>query len=112
MFVQCQQGCGAGSRAQRSQIKDGIYVYVGGPRPNDAGPESNGGIILTRDGVVLIDTGQTPLASRAIQDAVKKLTSQPVRYIIHTETHADHWAGDYLFLLPLSLLLMREPRWH
>jgi cyclase len=86
------------------KIKDGIYVYVGGPRPNDAGPESNCGIILTRDGVVLIDTGQTPLASRAIQDAVKKLTSQPVRYILHTETHADHWAGDYLFSPPAVVI--------
>jgi cyclase len=82
------------------KIKDGIFVYVGGPRPNDAGPESNCGIILTQQGVVLIDTGQTPIASRAIQDAVKKLTSMPVRYVIHTETHGDHWAGDYLFSPP------------
>lgn len=37
------------------KLKDGIYVYVGKDRPNDAGPESNVGIILTQEGVVLID---------------------------------------------------------
>lgn len=29
------------------KIQDGIFVYVGGPRPNDAGPESNCGIVIT-----------------------------------------------------------------
>ena len=82
------------------KLKDGIYVYVGNDRPNDAGPESNSGIVITEAGVVLIDSGQTPTASRAIQAAVKKLTSQPVRYLISTETHGDHHAGDFLFSPP------------
>lgn len=86
------------------KIKDGIFVYVGGPRPNDAGPESNCGIVITQEGVVLIDTGQTPTAGRAIQDAVRKLTPLPVRYIIHTETHGDHWAGDYIFSPPAVVI--------
>jgi hypothetical protein len=29
--------------------------------------------------------------------AMKKLTSQPVRYIIHTEPHAAHVMGDFVF---------------
>jgi hypothetical protein len=36
------------------QIKDGIYVYVG----KDF--NSNCGVILTQDGVVLIDSGHNP----------------------------------------------------
>lgn len=86
------------------KLKDGIFVLVGKDRPNDAGPESNCGIVITQEGVVLIDTGQTPTASRTIQDAVRKLTSLPVRYVIHTETHADHWAGDYIFSPPAVII--------
>ena len=82
------------------KLKDGIYVYVGKDRPNDAGPESNVGIILTQEGVVLVDTGQNPTDGRAVQAAVKKLTSQPVRYVIATETHGDHHGGDYVFTPP------------
>jgi len=82
------------------KLQEGIYVYVGNVRPNDAGPESNVGIILTQDGVVLIDTGQNPTDARAVQAAIKKLTSQPVRYVIATETHGDHHGGDYVFSPP------------
>jgi glyoxylase-like metal-dependent hydrolase (beta-lactamase superfamily II) len=82
------------------KLKDGIYVYVGNDRPDDLGPESNIGIVLTRDGVVLIDTGQNVMAARAVEAAVKKLTSQPVRYVIATETHGDHHAGDFIFSPP------------
>jgi len=82
------------------KISDGIYVYVGNDRPDDLGPESNIGIVLTQEGVVLIDTGQNVMAARAVQAALKKLTSQPVRYVIATETHGDHHAGDFVFSPP------------
>jgi glyoxylase-like metal-dependent hydrolase (beta-lactamase superfamily II) len=82
------------------KLTEGIYVYVGNDRPNDLGPESNIGIVLTQEGVVLIDTGQNVMAARAVEAAVKKLTSQPVRYVIATETHADHHAGDFVFSPP------------
>ena len=51
---------------QIKKIKDGIYVYVGKEF------NSNCGIILTQEGVVLIDSGHNPTDSRAILDAVKK----------------------------------------
>src|SRR6266851_2140993 len=42
------------------KIKDGIYVYAAKPQ------DSNVSIILTKEGVVMIDTGQTPADSRAV----------------------------------------------
>jgi glyoxylase-like metal-dependent hydrolase (beta-lactamase superfamily II) len=59
---------------QIKKIKDGIYVYVGKEF------NSNCGIILTQEGVVLIDSGHNPTDSRAILAAVKKLTPLPVRF--------------------------------
>lgn len=86
------------------KLADGVYVYVGGDRPNDLGPESNVGIILTKEGVVLIDTGQTVPAARAVEAVVKKLTPLPVRYVIATETHGDHHAGDFVFSPPAVMV--------
>src|SRR5262249_56082205 len=71
------------------KLADGVYVHTG------KGFESNSGIILTQEGVVVIDTGQNPIESRAIMDTVKKLTSMPVRFVIDTEPHADHTTGHY-----------------
>src|SRR5215471_4315168 len=61
------------------RMKDGIYVYAGKPG------ESNCTIILTQEGVVLIDSGNNPTDSQAVMKAVKQLTSQPIRFLINTE---------------------------
>jgi cyclase len=76
---------------QIRKFADGSYVYVG------KNFNSNAGIILTRDGVVLIDSGHSPTDSRAILDAVKKLTPMPVRFLIDTEPHPDHTTGHFIF---------------
>ncbi len=80
------------------KIKDGIYVYAAKPQ------DSNVSIILTKEGVVMIDTGQTPADSRAVAGIVKKLSSQPVRFIIHTEPHDDHTVGDFVFSPPAVVI--------
>jgi cyclase len=83
---------------QIKKIKDGIYVYVGKEF------NSNCGIILTQEGVVLIDSGHNPTDSRAILDAVKKLTPLPVRYLIDTEPHGDHTTGHFVFSPPAIVI--------
>jgi glyoxylase-like metal-dependent hydrolase (beta-lactamase superfamily II) len=67
------------------KIKDGIYVYAAKAQ------DSNVSIIQTREGVVMIDTGQTPADSHAVAGIVKKLTSQPVRFPNHSEADTAIW---------------------
>ena len=83
---------------QFKKVKDGIFVYAAVLN------EANSTIILTQEGVVLIDTGQSPKDSHIVMAAVKKLTSQPVRYIIHTEPHPDHAMGDFVFSPPAIVI--------
>ena len=83
------------------KISDGIYVYVG------TNFNSNCGIVITQEGVVLIDSGHNPTDSRAILAAVKKLTPLPVRYLIDTEPHADHTTGHFVFSPP-ALIVAHE----
>jgi len=80
------------------KIKDGIYVYAAKAQ------DSNVNFILTREGVVMIDTGQTPADSHAAMGVLKKLTPQPVRFIIHTEPHDDHTVGDFVFSPPAVVI--------
>jgi cyclase len=83
---------------QIKKIKDGIYVYVG----KDF--NSNCGIVLTQEGVVLIDSGHNPTDSRAILAAVKQLTPLPVRFLIDTEPHNDHTTGHFVFSPPATII--------
>jgi cyclase len=73
------------------KLAEGVYVHTGN------GFDSNSGIILTDDGVIVIDTGQNPIESRDIMATVKKLTTMPVRLVIDTEPHADHTTGHFVF---------------
>ena len=80
------------------KISDGIYVYVG----NNF--NSNCGIVMTQEGVVLIDSGHNPTDSRAISAFVKKLTPLPVRFLIDTEPHPDHTTGHFVFSPPAIVI--------
>jgi len=83
---------------QIKKFKDGIYVYVGKEL------NSNCGIVLTQEGVILIDSGHNPTDSRAILAAVKKLTSLPIGFLIDTEPHPDHTTGHFVFSPPAVVI--------
>src|SRR6266852_8055980 len=83
---------------QIRKLEDGVYVYVG------KNFNSNCGIVLTGEGVVLIDSGHNPTDSRAILEAVKKLTPLPVRFLIDTEPHPDHTTGHFVFSPPAVII--------
>ena len=80
------------------KIKEGIYVQ------SAREVNSTSSIILTEEGVVIIDTGQTPIDSREVMDAVRKLTPLPVRLVINTEVHPDHTTGNFVFSPPALVI--------
>ncbi|MFH0846486.1 MAG: MBL fold metallo-hydrolase [Chloroflexota bacterium] len=56
---------------------------------------SNNSFVVTSEGVVMIDTPQMPLEAIKWRDEIKKYGE--VRYVINTEPHGDHHAGNYFF---------------
>ena len=80
------------------KIQEGIFVRAEKPA------DSNAAIILTSEGVVMIDSGHNPPDSLALSKAVKQLTSQPVRYLINTEPHSDHTTGHFVFSPPAIIV--------
>jgi cyclase len=80
------------------KVKDGIYVYA------QKAADSNCGIIVTGDGVLLVDSGHFPADSQAVAAIVRKLTTQPVRFVMNTEPHDDHTTGHYVFSPPATIV--------
>lgn len=58
-----------------------------------AGAGGNIAVQIGREGVVLVDSGSAQMADAVIA-AIKKLTDQPIRYIINTSADADHVGGN------------------
>ena len=65
-------------------------------RPNFfmiAGAGGNIGVQIGEDGVVVVDSGSASNAD-AVVAAIKKISPQPIRYIINTGPDADHVGGN------------------
>ena len=61
------------------------------------GFNSNAGFVVTRDGVVVIDALGTPVLGQALVNAIRKITDKPIRTVIVTHYHADHFYGLQAF---------------
>lgn len=70
------------------KIANNVYVEIG-----FAG--CNPGFVVTREGVVMIDTPQIPTDAIKWRDEIAK--HGPVRYLINSEPHGDHFSGNYFF---------------
>jgi glyoxylase-like metal-dependent hydrolase (beta-lactamase superfamily II) len=59
----------------------------------------NHGFVTTSDGIVLIDTPHKP--SDALKLKAEIAARGPLRYILNTEPHGDHWTGNAFFDAPV-----------
>jgi len=81
-------------------VTDGVFAYVGdtGPRTlANEGLNANIGLVVTAQGAVLIDSGATLESARQIHDAVRRVTMQPVRWVINTGGQDHRWLGNGYF---------------
>jgi cyclase len=88
-----------GDQAEFKKVADNVYAFVG--RRNDA----NALVVVTSQGVVVVDTGNDPPQTRILQDFIKSVTEQPVRYVIITQNHADHIGGTGAFTPPANVIV-------
>ena len=58
---------------------------------------SNAGFVVTDDGVVVVDALGSPALAQELLAEIKRVTPQPVRYVIVTHYHADHIYGLQTF---------------
>ena len=81
-------------------VADGVYAHIGdtGPRSLDnEGLNANLGLVVTPAGAVLIDSGATYRSARQVHEAVKKVTPQPVKWVINTGGQDHRWLGNGYF---------------
>src|SRR6516225_1588174 len=72
-------------------VADGVYAAIAKPAYK---VNCNAVIIFLGDSVLVVDTHSKPSAARALIEQVKKLTDKPVRYVVNTHFHWDHYQGN------------------
>jgi cyclase len=77
-----------------TKVADGVYAAVAAATYK---VNSNAAVILTNDGVVVVDSHSKPSAARAVYKEIQAITNKPVRKIINTHFHWDHWQGNEVY---------------
>ncbi len=74
-----------------------LYGNIAEIDDKNRGFNGNAGFIVTRDGVVAIDSLGSPLLGRRLLATIRHVTDKPVRYLIITHNHPDHSYGAIAF---------------
>jgi glyoxylase-like metal-dependent hydrolase (beta-lactamase superfamily II)/rhodanese-related sulfurtransferase len=82
------------------KVTDGVWSAIGAtaaPNYANSGHNNNLSFIVTNEGVVVINAGDNYLLAKSLHKEIKKITSQPVRYVIleneqgHASLGSNYW---------------------
>lgn len=78
-----------------AELSDGIYQLTASY--DGYVEDTNSLVVITRDGVLIYDTFTRPSTARAALALIRELTDKPVRYIVNSHWHPDHWTGNEVY---------------
>jgi glyoxylase-like metal-dependent hydrolase (beta-lactamase superfamily II) len=96
---------------ETKQLGDGVYALIGpitNRDPDNLGNNANFGVIVTEEGVVLIDPGASYKGAKMIHDAVRAITEKPIKLVINTGGQDHRWLGNGYFKAHGSRIIASE----
>jgi glyoxylase-like metal-dependent hydrolase (beta-lactamase superfamily II) len=66
-----------------SPVAEGVYAYIG--------------LLVTPAGAVLIDSGASFQSAQKVHEAARKVTTQPVKWVINSGAQVHRWLGNGYF---------------
>jgi glyoxylase-like metal-dependent hydrolase (beta-lactamase superfamily II) len=85
---------------QARQVADGVWFVQGEAALGSTANRnfiSNAGFVVTDDGVLVVDALGSPVLAEELIDEIRRVTTQPIRYVVVTHYHADHIYGLQAF---------------
>lgn len=75
-----------------------IYAKDGFPTEANQGMMANVTFVVTKKGVVVLDSGGSLQIGQMAIRMIKKVTSLPVVAVLNSHYHGDHWLGNHAFV--------------
>ena len=84
------------------EVKPKVFVWIPDDVINqDCDPlytrPGTAGFIVTSQGVVVVDTSNSPMNARDLLYEIRQRTDLPIRYVINTSSAPDHMLGNEVF---------------
>ena len=74
-------------------LGDGIYLFRA-PSALDLWTATNVVVIVNDQDVTVFDSNTRPRTARMVISEIRKITPKPVRTLINSHWHQDHWSGN------------------
>ena len=91
----------AATEIRTVKVSEGLYVLMGGAA------QGNIAVSAGDDGLFLVDTMYGPMHQKIV-DALARISSKPVRYVVNTHLHGDHTGGNEAMARLGAVLLSHE----
>ena len=82
------------------KLSENSYYFYGKEEyfsKENGGDIANASFIITANSVILIDTGSSKSYGEQVKKQIEKITSKPIKYILNTHHHPDHFLGNSAF---------------
>jgi glyoxylase-like metal-dependent hydrolase (beta-lactamase superfamily II) len=96
----------------KEDLGDGVYVFRA-PEALEYWTATNSVVVVCDDEVVVFDSPTRAITARAVIEEIRALTPKPVRVLVNSHWHQDHWSGngEYLKAFPgLRIVASEETR--
>jgi cyclase len=92
------------------KIGPNVYVLTGSSGVDPIHPDGAGGrvgVLVSPDGVLMVDANYAPLTEQLLL-SIRKVSSSPIRFLVNTHDHPDHTGGNPNFAKMGALTIGRE----
>jgi cyclase len=92
------------------RIAPNLYMLSGSAGVDPGHQDAAGGrigVLVGPDGIFMVDAQYAQLTGRVVA-AIRKISAEPIRFLVNTHLHGDHTAGNANFVKMGALLFTRE----
>jgi glyoxylase-like metal-dependent hydrolase (beta-lactamase superfamily II) len=77
----------------KEDLGDGVYVFRA-PEALEYWTATNSVVVVCDDEVVVFDSPTRAITALAVIEEIRALTPKPVRVLVNSHWHQDHWSGN------------------
>jgi cyclase len=92
------------------KVAPNLYMLAGSAGADPGHQDAAGGrigVLDGPDGIFMVDAQYAQISDKVVA-AIRKFSSQPIRFLVNTHVHPDHTAGNANFVKMGALLFARE----
>src|SRR5947209_9564522 len=92
------------------KIAPNLYILSGSAGADPGHQDAAGGrigVLAGPDGIFMVDAQYAQITDKVVA-AIRKISSEPIRFLVNTHVHVDHTGGDANFVKMGAVLFARE----